>query len=154
MLVAGGPPIADDVISMVLMADPVALSVVRERFRRWLATLCWPPREVDDIVTAVNEAVSDAVEHAPVGAEVRVAARRFAEADGGRRVVVGVSDDRRRSGPADPDQGFGLLMIHACMDAVELSRDSGGTTVLMTSVRVPALERRRPDNPDQPLPGR
>ncbi len=137
MLVAGGPPIADDVISMVLMADPVSLSVVRERFRRWLAALGWPPREVDDIVTAVNEAVSDAVEQAPVGAEVRVAARRFAEADGGRRVVVGVSDDRRRSRPADPDPGFGLLMIHACMDAVELSRDPAGTTVLMTSVRVP-----------------
>jgi anti-sigma regulatory factor (Ser/Thr protein kinase) len=136
-VLVGGPPIADDVISMVLMADPVSLSVVRDRFRRWLAELCWPPREVDDIVTAVNEAVSDAVEHAPVGAEVRVAARPFAEADGGRRVVVGVSDDRRRRPPPADPHGYGLLMIHACMDTVELCRESGGTTMLMTSVRVP-----------------
>jgi len=64
---AAREPDADEplgsVISMVLMADPVSLSVVRERFRRWLEALCWPPREVDDIIMAVNEAVSNAVEH-------------------------------------------------------------------------------------------
>jgi len=71
------PP--DDVISMVLMADPVSLSVVRERFRRWLGALCWPQREIDDVVMAVNEAVTSAVEHthpSAVGAEVRASTGR------------------------------------------------------------------------------
>lgn len=128
----------DLVISMVLMADPSALSVVRQRLRRWLVALEWPAREVDDIVMAVNEAVSNAVEHArpaPLDAEVRVAARLFAEPDGARRVMIGVSDDRT---PSDAGfRGYGLLMIHACMDAVELSRDDTGTTLVMTSAKVP-----------------
>ena len=130
---------APDVISMVLMADPVALSVVRQRFRTWLAALCWPGEEVDDIVQAVSEAVSDAVEHAAdpgIASEVRVAARQFAEADGGRRVVVGVSDDRHTC-PAATRPDPGLLMIHTCMDDVRYDRGQDATTVFMTSVRVP-----------------
>jgi anti-sigma regulatory factor (Ser/Thr protein kinase) len=130
------------VISMVLMSDPVSLSVVRERFRRWLAALCWPAREVDDIVMAVNEAVSNAVEQthpSAVGAEVRVAGRQFAERDGGRRVLVAVAAGDYWSPEPDGFEGPGLLMIHACMDAVEVSREVDGTTMLMTSAPVPPL---------------
>ena len=110
---------------MVLMADPVSLSVVRERFRRWLGALRWPPREVDDVVMAVNEAVTSAVEHthpSAIGAEVRVAARQYAEPDGGQ------AGPRRGGGRGALDarargfEGPGLLMIHACMDAIEGQR--------------------------------
>jgi anti-sigma regulatory factor (Ser/Thr protein kinase) len=133
------------VISMVLMSDPVSLSVVRERFRRWLTVLRWPLREVDDIVMAVNEAVSNAVEHthpAAVGAEVRVAARQFAERDGGRRVLVAVAGGDYWSPEPEGFEGPGLLMIHACMDAVEVTREADGTTMLMTSARVPPMQPR------------
>jgi len=126
---------------MVLMADPLSPSVVRQRFRVWLADLCWPGEEVDDIVLAVNEAVSNAVEHADrpsLAAEVRVAARLFSDADGGRRVVVGVSDNRRWCA-APPHRGLGLLMMHTCMDDVQFDRNHEVTTVVMTSVRVPPL---------------
>ena len=139
-------PIPDEplgsVISMVLMSDPVSLSVVRERFHRWLAELCWPSRDVDDIVMAVNEAVSNAVEQthpSAMGAEVRVAARLFAERDGGRRVLVAVAAGENWSPEPDGFEGPGLLMIHTCMDAVEVSREVDGTTMLMTSARVPPL---------------
>ena len=136
-----GEPLGS-VISMVLMADPVSLSVVRERFQRWLAGLCWPSREVDDIVMAVNEAVSNAVEQthpSAVGAEVRVAARQFSERDGGRRVLVAVAAGEYWSPDPDGFEGPGLLMIHACMDVVEIAREADGTTMLMTSARVPPL---------------
>lgn len=126
-------------VSMVLMADPVSLSVVRQRFRTWLAALCWPADEIDDIILAVNEAVSNAVEHAdaPVFAsEVRVAARQLTEDDGSRRVVIGVSDNRRWC-PRQTQRGLGLLMIHTCMDRVQFDRTRDVTTMLMTSVRVP-----------------
>jgi anti-sigma regulatory factor (Ser/Thr protein kinase) len=132
------PP--DDVISMVLMADPVSLSVVRERFRRWLGVLCWPEREVDDVVMAVNEAVTSAVEHthpSAIGAEVRVAARQFAEPDGGRRILVAVAGGEHWTPEPDGFEGPGLLMIHACMDAIEVARESDGTTMLLTSAKVP-----------------
>jgi anti-sigma regulatory factor (Ser/Thr protein kinase) len=136
-------PEPTDVISMVLLADPVSLSVVRERFRRWLDALCWPRVEVDDVVMAVNEAVTMAVEQthpSMLSAEVRVAARLFAEPDGGRRVMVAVAADHPWC-PSSEEPGFGghgLLMIHACMDAVELTREAEETTMLMTSVRVTA----------------
>ncbi len=126
-------------VSMVLMADPVSLSVVRQRFRTWLGALCWPADEIDDIILAVNEAVSNAVEHAdaPVFAsEVRVAARQLTEDDGSRRVVIGVSDNRRWC-PRQTQRGLGLLMIHTCMDRVQFDRTRDVTTMLMTSVRVP-----------------
>lgn len=128
---------------MVLMADPVSLSVVRQRFRTWLGLLGWPEQEIEDIVSAVDQAVSVAVQHADpadIGAEVRVAARRFSEPDGSRRVMIGVSDNcGRRPERAERSRGLGLLMVYACMDAVQLSEDSEGTTILMTSVRVPPL---------------
>jgi serine/threonine-protein kinase RsbW len=137
---AAGPP--DDVISMVLMADPVSLSVVRERFRRWLGALCWPPREVDDVVMAVNEAVTSAVEHthpSAVGAEVRVAARQYAEPSGERRVLVAVAGGELWTPEPDDFEGPGLVMIHACMDAVEVTREADGVTMLLTSAKVPPL---------------
>jgi serine/threonine-protein kinase RsbW len=134
------PP--DDVISMVLMADPVSLSVVRERFRRWLGALCWPAREVDDVVMAVNEAVTSAVEHthpSAIGAEVRVAARQYAEPDGGRRVLVAVAGGEHWTPEPEGFEGPGLLMIHSCMDAIEVTREPDGTTMLLTSAKVPPL---------------
>jgi serine/threonine-protein kinase RsbW len=137
---AAGPP--DDVISMVLMADPVSLSVVRERFRRWLGTLSWPPREVDDVVMAVNEAVTSAVEHthpSAIGAEVRVAARQYAEPDGGRRVLVAVAGGEYWTPEPLGLEGPGLLMIHACMDSIEVDREDDGVTMLLTSAKVPPL---------------
>ncbi|MHA6630831.1 ATP-binding protein [Pseudonocardia sichuanensis] len=135
-----GPP--EDVISMVLMADPVSLSVVRERFNRWLRALRWPDREIDDVVMAVNEAATSAVEQthpSAIGAEVRVAARQYAEPDGCRRVLVAVAGGEMWSPEPDGFEGPGLLMIHACMDAIEVSREPDGTTMLLTSAKVPPL---------------
>ncbi len=147
-------PSPDDVISMVLMADPVSLSVVRERFRRWLGVLCWPAAEVDDVVMAVNEAVSSAVEHthpSAIGAEVRVAARCYDEPDGGRRVIVAVAGGEHWTPEPHSFEGPGLLMIHSCMDAIEVSREAGSTTMLLTSAKVPPL---RGSDPGQPFSSR
>jgi serine/threonine-protein kinase RsbW len=138
--VSGEPP--DTVISMALLADPVSLSVGRERFRRWLGELRWPPTEIDDVIMAVNEAVTSAVEHthpAIIGAEVRVAARQFAEADGWRRVLVAVGGGMHWTPGPNGFDGPSLTMIHACMDTVELSHEADGTTMLLTSARVPPL---------------
>jgi anti-sigma regulatory factor (Ser/Thr protein kinase) len=147
MLSAGGPDAAGaaaGVIAMVLLADPVTLSVVRERFRRWLDLLRWPEQEIDDVVMAVNEAVSIAIQNvhpSRSGAEVHVAAKLFTEADGGRRVMIGVvGDDRWCPEPTDEDfRSPGMLMIHACMDAVEVSREPDVTTLMMSSVKVPPM---------------
>lgn len=130
------------VLAMTLAADPWSLSVVRERLRRWLAAMGWPEVELAEIVLAVNEAVSFVVQlaHPADGrGEVRVAGRCYTEAGGARRVIVGVSDDGR-SRSARPDGsggGAGIPIMYVCMDAVEVHRDSRGTTVVMTSVPRP-----------------
>ena len=49
-----------------LPANPVAIPVARYQVRRWLAALSWPAAALDDIVLAVSEAVTNAVEHAYV----------------------------------------------------------------------------------------
>jgi anti-sigma regulatory factor (Ser/Thr protein kinase) len=137
---SGGQP--DTVISMALMADPVSLSVVRERFRHWLTELWWPSAEIDDVVMAVNEAVTSAVEHthpSSVGAEVRVAARQFAETDGWRRVLVAVEGGVHWTPEPEGFEGPGLLMIYACMEGIEVTREPNGTTMLLTSARVPPV---------------
>jgi serine/threonine-protein kinase RsbW len=141
----GGVPL--DELVMVLLADVSSPSIVRERFRSWLAGLGWPGHAAADVTAAASEAVSNAVEHAyprPIG-EIHVVARQFTEADGGRRIMVGVSDHGRwRTPAADPGhRGHGVPMMYACMDDVQFDRDDGGTTVMMTSARVPP----RPEPP-------
>lgn len=128
-------------LAMVLAADPGSLSVMRERLRRWLAAMGWPPIELAEIVLAVNEAASNTVQHAyPAGdpGEVRVAARAFTDTDRARRVIIGISDDGRWR-PARPGGpgGHGLPIMHVCTDTVETHRDPGGTTVLLTSIQLP-----------------
>ncbi|MGH3871276.1 MAG: ATP-binding protein [Pseudonocardiaceae bacterium] len=49
---------------LVLAAAPAALSLLRDRLRKWLRAHEWPETELDDLVLAVNEAASNVVDHA------------------------------------------------------------------------------------------
>ena len=51
-------------LRLLLAADPVAPSVARQQVRRWLAALAWPTDQLQDIVLALSEAVTNAAEHA------------------------------------------------------------------------------------------
>jgi anti-sigma regulatory factor (Ser/Thr protein kinase) len=51
-------------LQLELAADPVVASVVRDEVGRWLTVLGWPADQGEDIVLAVSEAVSNAIEHA------------------------------------------------------------------------------------------
>jgi anti-sigma regulatory factor (Ser/Thr protein kinase) len=53
-------------LRLALPADPITSSVTRQRVREWLAAWSWPADQLDDIVLAVSEAVSNAIEHAYV----------------------------------------------------------------------------------------
>ncbi|HHY92437.1 MAG TPA: anti-sigma F factor [Firmicutes bacterium] len=90
--------------------------------------------ELDDISTAVSEAVTNAVVHAyPEGeGPIRISARLA-----GQRVIIDVVDEGR--GIADLDaarrfgtsarpgerMGIGLSLIEACMERVELTSERG-----------------------------
>jgi serine/threonine-protein kinase RsbW len=119
-------------LRLALPADPVAPSVARHRLRRWLAGLAWPAVELEDIVLAVSEAVSNATEYAylqrPPGL-IDVHGEVETTPGGPRRIVVVVRDHGRWRCPPidDENRRRGVPLMRACMDTVTIgSPDDGG----------------------------
>jgi serine/threonine-protein kinase RsbW len=129
---------------MPLPADPVAVPVARHQIRRWLAALSWPAAHLDDIVLAVSEAVTNAVEHAyvdqlPGVVEVRGVVEALES--GRHRVIVTVRDyGRWRLSPThDEHEHRGISITRACMETVTIGLpDDGrpGTQVVLRSKTV------------------
>lgn len=139
-LIAGAP--ADDVallavrpeqvaaapLSLSLPAEPAALAGLRRRLGRFLQAAGASSQERYEITLTISEAAGNAIEHAygPEDArfEVEAALR-------GGEVVVAVRDSGRWRDRRDEHRGRGLKIIEGLMDAVEVSREDDGTTVLM-----------------------
>ncbi len=83
-----------------------------------------------DIVTAVGEALANAVEHAYPGSEVGELELEAAAAGGTLSVCVA---DRGAFGPPREggERGFGLRIIRAIARSVQVDTGAGGTTVRM-----------------------
>jgi serine/threonine-protein kinase RsbW len=133
-----------EAVRQVLPADAKAPSTVRRHFRRWLAALDWPRLAVDDLLLAVSEAVSNAVEHAYPPhrrGQVTVEAACVDRADRGRQVVVTVRDHGAwRPPPAwHENRRRGLPLMHACAESVEIDGGPTGTLVRLVSRPVPSL---------------
>jgi serine/threonine-protein kinase RsbW len=132
-----------DELLIALPAVSTTTRRVRGRLRAWLSGWGWTEDGLDDIVMAVDEAVSNVVEHAyrlePAPGDVRVHAR-IAGGPGGRRAVVAVTDRGRwRPIPGDPGhRGRGLRMMDAFTASLRIERGAHGTAVTMTSTALPA----------------
>lgn len=127
-----------------LSAVPAAASIVRGRLRDWLEGLGWPEAELDDVVLAVHEAVSNSVEHGYTGVEPGEVSvhGRVAEDRGGRVAHVVVRDGGRWRPPRAPGfRGRGLPVMRGCMAGVEIRTDASGTVV---ELRSPAVARAAP----------
>lgn len=123
---------------LVLVAEPAALSVIRDRLRQWLRTHRWPDNELDDLVLAVSEAAANAVEHAyPPGAAGNI------EIDGcvsclsgdAREVEFTVRDRGRwRSIPKEPEnRRRGIPLMRAVVAELVIHGTDQGTQVIMRS---------------------
>lgn len=133
-----------------LPADGSAPAATRDRMGRWLAAARWPVDELDDIVYAVSEAVSNASEYAypsQTSGPVTVTAHIEDGAGNGsgptRQVRVSVRDQGRwRTAPSsDEGRRRGLFLMSALMDDVSVRRGTDphlGTEVAMTSTAVRA----------------
>jgi anti-sigma regulatory factor (Ser/Thr protein kinase) len=124
---------------MVLPAKVWSAPLVRNRFRRWLSALRWPPEDRDDVVIAVHEAVTNVIDHAyrgnPDGA-MRISARHKRDhRTGSEWVEVAVRDwGRWRPVPAYRGvRGHGLALMNGTMGRVEVHHRRDGTEVVMTS---------------------
>jgi anti-sigma regulatory factor (Ser/Thr protein kinase) len=139
--VLGGTAAGDDVAVLALRASPLdpgrlgvrlaavpsSLPPLRHALRRWLRAARIPADDAYEIVTACEEACANAVEHAYGLAD---AVFDFECVLTGGGVAVTVRDAGRWRPPRD-QRGFGLTLMRALMDAVEVVPGPGGTTVRM-----------------------
>ena len=136
-------------LCLVLPADPISISVCRARVRRWLAGWSWPADQLDDIVLAVSEAVSNAIEHAYVGqppGTVDVHGGIETTPCGQHRATITVRDHGRwRPTPIHHEnRRRGIPLMRACMDTVTIGQpddDTLGTWVVLRSKAVPLQEK-------------
>ena len=118
-----------------LPAVPTSLAVIRAALRGWLPTAAVCPAAAADVLLAVGEAASNAVEHATKDApgrsrdvELEVSARV-----GRTWIALTVKDTGRWRPPGTPvgHRGYGRRLMHALVDAVTITPTSHGTTVEM-----------------------
>lgn len=138
-----GPVTAERHLVLALPADPGAAAASRARLGAWLTACGWPPAPQEDLVLALNEAVSNAIEHGygvrPGDAAHRGVVDVAAEvlADGRVEIVV-----RDRGGWRAPSQlrshrRHGIPIMKACVAECVVTGTPSGTTVVLRSHPLP-----------------
>jgi GAF domain-containing protein/anti-sigma regulatory factor (Ser/Thr protein kinase) len=109
-------------------AEPRVLADLRRVLRRWLRGRRASDEDTAQITLAVNEACTNAIEHAysPAPAEFEL---RATEEDG--EVIIAVTDFGRWRRPRGPFRGRGLSMIDAAVHELEINAELGGTEIVM-----------------------
>jgi anti-sigma regulatory factor (Ser/Thr protein kinase) len=140
---ANAPAGQEALLTRRCLAEPGNLRAMRVGVDEWLAGLVWPEDAREDVVLAVNEACTNAVDHAyPAECTGEVAIFGRLRANGQLRQVLLLVRDwgRWRRPPADPGyRGHGLTVMRECMDKINIHRDLNGTAVAMTSCAVPNI---------------
>lgn len=119
-----------------LVAEPAALSLIRDRLREWLRAHQWPDAELEDLILAVNEAASNVVDHAypsgvcgniEIDGHVAVASDRarvteLTVRDRGRWRLTSVQSQNRRRG---------IPLMRAVVADLIINGTDRGTSVTM-----------------------
>jgi signal transduction histidine kinase/CheY-like chemotaxis protein len=119
----------------VLPAAPGHIPAARHRLSDWLTAVPVGPRRAADILLAIGEAVSNAIEHGSNDdAPSTVSIEAFVRGDD---VTATVSDTGRWSGDSSASQrslrgGRGLTMINGLADHVNTERTAHGTRITLT----------------------
>jgi anti-sigma regulatory factor (Ser/Thr protein kinase) len=130
----------------VLPAVPDSVIDTRRLLEEWLRDLRWPAKERIDIVVAVNEALTNVVDHAYLRDSLVGRAQLYvweAVEQGQRRIVVVITDYGRWK-PAAVDADYrcrGLSTMATRMDSLHIEATPRGTTVVMSSATI-KLEQR------------
>jgi anti-sigma regulatory factor (Ser/Thr protein kinase) len=115
-------------LSITVSAQWSELAEVRDQLRRWLIDHGIVDDLVDDLVLAVGEATTNAMEHG-VGLrpEARVTVRGRLD---GANLVIEVHDPGQWvTAPSGEDRGYGLKIMSSVVDDVEIETGDRGTTV-------------------------
>jgi serine phosphatase RsbU (regulator of sigma subunit)/anti-sigma regulatory factor (Ser/Thr protein kinase) len=115
-------------LRLSLPAEPRTLAQMRRTLRRWLREAGVAPNDENEIVVACGEACANVVQHAYAAAPgvVELEATRV-----GDSIEVSVRDQGGWRPAADRGGGWGLSLIEALMDSVDVQRAPDGTEVRM-----------------------
>ena len=115
-------------------ATPDEVGAARGALRAWLTDNEVPHQQAEDVLLAVGEACTNAVEHAYPAERPDTADFTVEGKIAGRDLSVSVTDHgawRIPNPTADPFRGRGLVLMRAVMDEVRLEQTAEGTTVSM-----------------------
>jgi anti-sigma regulatory factor (Ser/Thr protein kinase) len=123
-----------DPLRIRLPAIPASLAVIRAHLRTWLPTARVNPSAAADVLLAVGEAASNAIEHAVRGTarnvEVEVTVRATHTG-----LALTVKDNGRWHAPRRSERsaqrGHGSRLMSALVDTVTITPTPQGTTVEM-----------------------
>ncbi len=120
-------------------ARPDQLIGIRAEVRAWLHSLGLSDDTVSDVVCAVNEAVTNAVEHAYQPRQDRDTVEIEYWADGSELRVEVVDRGRWRPGSVDPRglRGRGITMMRGMVGTVCIAGGPTGTRVSLSDRRLP-----------------
>ena len=129
--VPGADMCGPDPLRIRLPAIPASLAVIRAHLRTWLPTARVNPSAAADILLAVGEAASNAVEHAVRGTvrnvQLEITARAITTG-----LALTVKDTGRWHAPsqrAPGQRGHGCRLMSALVDTVTITPAPQGTTV-------------------------
>ncbi|MBF6330431.1 SpoIIE family protein phosphatase [Nocardia transvalensis] len=114
-------------------AEPAQVPQVRDRLRQWLSTIGYETHRQHDILLAVGEAVTNAIEHAHSDRQATVSIEAFRHLDG---ITVTIGDSGRwwRDSSAshrNAQRGRGLTLINGLADHVDTVRTARGTRITL-----------------------
>jgi anti-sigma regulatory factor (Ser/Thr protein kinase) len=123
-----------DPLRIRLPAVPASLAVIRARLRTWLPSAQVNPSAAAEVLLAVGEATSNAVEHAVRGT-VRNVELEVTACATNTGLTLTVKDNGRwhapRSSERSPQRGHGGRLMSALVDTVTITPTPQGTTVEM-----------------------
>ncbi|MFF0487828.1 ATP-binding protein [Nocardia sp. NPDC004068] len=108
---------------------PDRLADVRKRLQEWLARCGLPAETIYDLVLAVSEACSNAVEHGYRGEGGMVRLHVSAEETELRITISDAGRWKSRAEAPDPTRGRGLDLIRALVPAARITGGADGTVV-------------------------
>ncbi|MBL1076394.1 SpoIIE family protein phosphatase [Nocardia sp. 2] len=121
-----------DTFTLAVPAAAGQLPVVRTRMREWLARHGIPARRSYDILLAVGEALSNAIEHgSDLDPAKTVSVEAARHAAGIIATVTDSGSDRPRPGHSSTGRGRGLTLMNGLADQVESTRSLHGTCVTL-----------------------
>lgn len=128
LLVAAFPEVGAREFTIEQPASPTSLVRVRRAIRRWLLANGVSDALTYELLVAVNEAASNAIEHAfgPGRGSYTASVSRDE-----RAVTLTIRDAGKWREPRGQYRGRGLAVIEALMDEVEVVHDQHGTVVTM-----------------------